>query len=241
MFTFIARESATVLKLIQYYEQEHQNAFEMRALYQQIVKAREEERIKFSRELHDGVLQDLCSISRDLKAMKKNPLINYDIDNNLIDLSGRTVNLLRDFCYDLRPPFLEQDLRSALKDLVDDLNARYPVFIHLSISYLNDDLKLSDELSLTIYRITQEALQNGINHANANEIAVQFTEYPDTLRLTITDDGQGFNASGKAGNYLQEGHYGIAGMRERARMLGGQLDIQTSPGYGTVVSFEYPQ
>jgi signal transduction histidine kinase len=102
-------------------------------------------------------------------------------------------------------------------------------------------------VALAVFRITQEALHNAIQHADASEIAVRLTEYPDRLRLTVTDDGQGITGGmGMAGGidpgrFVEQGHFGLAGMRERAAMIGGKLDVQTAVDYGTVIVLELPR
>jgi len=147
---------------------------------------------------------------------------------------------MRAICDDLRPPLLRQDLASALKALVEEMDARSDAPVHIEITTQRDELRLPDERALAIFRITQEALNNALQHADASEIAVRLTEYPDKLRLTITDDGQGMPDNLDPGNLVAAGHYGIAGMRERAAMIGGDLDVQTSLGYGTIVILELP-
>lgn len=91
-----------------------------------------------------------------------------------------------------------------------------------------------------MFRITQEALNNAIRHADASEIAVRLTRYPDRVRLTVSDDGQGIRGGVEPARFVAHGHYGLAGMRERAAMIGGKLDVQTAVDYGTVVILELP-
>ncbi len=238
--TTIAREAAAVLETIHHAEQQRQAATEMRALYHQVVKSREMERGRLARELHDGVLQDLCAVTRDLKALETQP--NGDRENlkPLANLSSETVNALRAICNDLRPPLLQQDLGSALKALVDELDGRSPAPVHIEISAQDQALYLDDEAALAIFRITQEALHNALQHADASEIAVRLTQYPDRLRLTVTDDGRGIPGGVEPARFVAQGHYGLGGMRERAAMIGGQLEVQTAVDYGTVVVLELP-
>jgi signal transduction histidine kinase len=224
--TAVGRQAAIMLEATHYAEQERRTASEMRALYRQTVTAREMERGRIARELHDGVLQDLCAVTRDLKAWEAQAESNDTMFPELAGRSGETVNALRAICNDLRPPLLQQDLTSALKALVTELDARSPAPVHLA---------------LAIFRITQEALHNAIQHADASEIAVRLTQYPDRLRLTVTDDGRGIVGGIEPARFVAQGHYGLAGMRERAAMIGGKLDVQTAADYGTVVILELPR
>jgi len=243
--TSVGRQAAVVLEALYYAEQERWAADEMRALYRQVVNAREVERSRMSRELHDGVLQDLCAVTRDLRALSARPdaqrlerLTEAARLNDLAARSGETVQSLRAICNDLRPPLLRQDLGAALKALVSELDARSAAPIHIDLAL--DKLDLANDAALAVFRITQEALHNAIEHADASEIAVRLTQYPDRLRLTVTDDGQGISGGIDAARFVAQGHFGLAGMRERADMIGGRLDVQTAVDYGTVVVLEAP-
>lgn len=242
--TAVAREATAVLEATHYAEQERQTASEMRALYRQVVSAQEVERGRLTRELHDGLLQDLCAVTRDLKALAAQQETNQVPSTDLADLaalSGETVNALRTICNDLRPPLLQRDLISALKPLVEALDARSPAPVHLDIAIQENDLHLSQDVALAIFRITQEALHNAIQHADASEIAVRLTQYPDRLRLTVTDDGRGIAGGVEPARFVAQGHFGLAGMRERAAMIGAKLNVQTAADYGTVVVLELPR
>jgi signal transduction histidine kinase len=234
--TALGRQAAIMLEAASFAEQERRTAHEMRALYRQVVTAREAERGSIARELHDGVLQDLCAVTRDLKALEaKSDAEKTDL-RELTGHSGETVNALRAICNDLRPPLLQHDLTSALRKLVQDLDTRSGAPIHIEVSA--DDLSVPDDAALAIFRITQEALHNAIQHADASEVAVRLTQYPDRLRLTVTDDGRGIVGGVDPARFVAEGHFGLAGMRERAAMIGAKLDVQTAIDYGTVVVLE---
>jgi len=239
--TAVAREATAVLEATHYAEQERQTASEMRTLYRQVVSAQETERGRLTRELHDGLLQDLCAVTRDLKALEARQGTDGSSPADLTDLaarSGKTVNALRAICNDLRPPLLQQDLILALKALVQELDTRSPAPVHIETTV--DDLHLPDDVALAIFRITQEALHNAIQHADGSEIAVRLTQYPDRLRLTVTDDGRGIVGGVEPARFVAQGSFGLAGMRERAAMIGARLDVQTAADYGTVVILELP-
>jgi signal transduction histidine kinase len=235
--TALARQAAVVLETIRYAEQEQLVANEMQALYRQAVSARESERERLSRELHDGVLQDLCAVARDLKAMAAQSE-GGERFAPMVTQSNESVQTLRAICHDLRPPLLSNNPALALKALVERLDAQSPAPIHIEIAA--EDLCVSEEAALAIYRVAQEALHNAIQHADASEIAVRLTTYPDRLRMTVTDDGQGIPNSTNLGRFVAQGHFGLAGMRERAAMIGGTLDIQSASDYGTAVILEVP-
>jgi signal transduction histidine kinase len=177
-------------------------------------------------------------VTRDLKALEAQNGAASDGLDNVTVRAGETVNALRAICNDLRPPLLQHDLASALHALVASLDVRSQAPVHIEIAA--DDLTLPDDVALTVFRITQEALHNAIEHADASEIAVRLTQYPDRLRLTVTDDGCGIAGGVDLARFVADEHFGLAGMRERAAMIGGKLDVQTALDYGTVVIFELP-
>lgn len=235
--TTLARQAAVVLETIRHAEQEQEVAHEMQALYRQAVSARESERERLARELHDGVLQDLCAVARDLKALEAQTENHVSL-GALITHTNESVQTLRAICHDLRPPLLSNNPALALKALIERLDAQSPAPIHIEIT--TETLCVPEETALSIYRIAQEALHNAIQHADSSEIAVRLTQYPDRLRMTITDDGRGIPDGADLHRFVAEGHLGLAGMRERATMIGGHLDIQSAPDYGTVVILEVP-
>jgi signal transduction histidine kinase len=236
--TTLARQAAIVLETIRYAAHEQQLATEMQALYRRSVVARESERSRLSRELHDGVLQDICAVSRDLKAFAAQSADSSSF-SPLIANAGEAVTTLRAICQDLRPPLLPNNLPAALKALVErlDANSETPI----SIEVPTDLTTLPEETGLALYRIVQEALHNAIQHADASEIVVRLTRYPDQLRLTVTDDGCGIPGGFDSHQFVAQGHLGLAGMRERAAMIGGRLEMQTAVDYGTVIILEIPR
>lgn len=236
--TALARQAAAVLEATHHAEQEQRAASEMQALYRQLVAVREAERGRLARELHDGLLQDLCAVTRDLRALEVIVEANWEVYAGLATRSGATVDALRAICNDLRPPLLQHDLATALRALVEELDARSPAPVHIDVT--GPIGSLPDDTALAIFRITQEALHNAIQHADASEIAVRLTGYPDRLRLTVTDDGQGIAGGVDRTRFVAQGHFGIVGMRERAAMIGGKLEVQTATDYGTVVILELP-
>ena len=236
--TTLARQAAIVLETIRYAAHEQQLANEMQALYRRTVMARESERSRLSRELHDGVLQDMCAVTRDLKAFATQSTESSSF-SPLISNSSEAVTALRAICQNLRPPLLPNNLPAALKALVERLDAHSEA--PNSIEVPSDLTTLPEEMALALYRIVQEALHNAIQHADASEIAVRLTPYPDRLRLTVTDDGRGIPGGFNSQQFVAQGHLGLAGMRERAAMIGGRLEMQTAVDYGTVIILEIPQ
>jgi len=96
------------------------------------------------------------------------------------------------------------------------------------------------QVELAAYRIAQEALNNAVEHAEAEDITVRVESTPEGLALSIIDDGQGFELPAQPDILTQAGHYGLLGMRERATLLGGSFRVDTAPGEGTRVTARLP-
>jgi len=237
--TSLGRQTAVILEALHSADGERRAATEIRALYHRVVAAQEVERGRLARDLHDVVLQDLCAVSRDLKALENQPHPSGPFFADLAARSGEAVRTLRGICNDLRPPLLQHDLAAALKALVEKIGMGVRPSVNLQLA--SDDVRLPDDAAVAVFRITQEALRNAIQHADASEIEVRLTCYPDRLRLTVTDDGRGIAGGAEPGRFVEQGHFGLAGMRERAAMIGGRLEVQTAPDYGTVVVLELPR
>lgn len=235
--TTLARHAALILETVRVAEAEQARAQQLQSLYQQTVTASEQERGRLSRELHDGVLQDLCALARDLKAIHSSVQPAGQPDSAplepLLHLTDEAINSLRAICHNLRPPLLTNNLPLALQALVERLNRQSRTGITFKSSC--EALNLPEETTLALYRITQEALTNALQHANASEILVRLTQYPAALRLTISDDGCGLPSAECLQWAVEAGHFGLVSMRERARMIGATLEIQSAKEYGTAV------
>jgi len=152
--TDIGRQAAIALEAMHSAEQERQAASRCARSTNKWSQRRKRSAVGWRVELHDGVLQDLCAVTRDLKAIEaqaKGPAPVAD----LAARSGETVRTLRAICQDLRPPLLQHDLASALKALVEQLDARSTAPVHLEVS--TQGLHLPDDVAVAIFRITQEA------------------------------------------------------------------------------------
>lgn len=239
--TTLARHAALILETVQVAEAEQRRAAQLRALYQQAINAAESERSRLARELHDGVLQDLCALARDLKAADGAAVPALGQFDTLTATADESIAALRAICHNLRPPLLTNNLALALQALIERLNRQTTAPI--SFNSAVDGLVLSEESTLAIYRIAQEALTNAVHHAQASEILVRLTSYPGALRLTVSDDGCGLpntDARQTIQQAVADGHFGLAGMHERATMIGATLAVQTARDYGTAVILTIP-
>jgi signal transduction histidine kinase len=125
----------------------------------------------------------------------------------------------------------EQGLEVALHNQVRAFEATSGVACAISTGL---ESRLAPDLETVLYRVTQESLNNVGKHAGASRVTVSLAAENGSVRLRINDDGVGFDPVA-AGRLLSEGHFGLAGMRERVEMVGGHLSIDSAPGSGTTV------
>ncbi len=213
---------------------EHQRE-RLRELTQRIVTTQEEERLRISRELHDEAGQALTSLKISLDLIRVGlPPEQEALRSRLASvasLADETMETLRTLAHDLRPPGLDAfGLHVALEGLCYDFGAR----TELNVVYRGLELpELSTTVALSIYRLVQEALTNIAKHAAASRVAVNVTRDDEQLCVEVADNGQGFVQDVDTERPHRRGGIGLVSMRERAELLGGALEIDTSPGKGT--------
>ena len=210
---------------------------ELRRALHRSVELQEEERKRLARELHDEIGQALTSILIQLKTLQEEDKIDV-ISGHLKDLrflTAQTIEELRRLAMDLRPSALDSlGIVPALRWYVKQSGER----TGLDIQFLGPEKyeRFSPEIELTLYRVAQEGLNNAIRHGRAQKIVV-FLERDlnlDTIRLSISDNGTGFNPS-----TLDRG-LGLVGIHERVELLNGNFNIETTPGAGTLLWVEIP-
>lgn len=192
------------------------------------------ERNRLARELHDTLAHTLSAVAVQLEALNKQ--LDKDPDNakhtvkQLQELTRSGLQEARRALQALRTSPLEDlGLALAMRQLVASVAERSGMTITLAIPSELDGL--SPEVEQGVYRITEEALNNAARHACAQTVNVSLRRDQHRFCLTITDDGIGFDPE----TVLFEGHYGLVGMRERALLCSGQLDLESTPGKGTIV------
>ena len=211
---------------------------------QNLVTAREEERRRIRRDLHDGLGPTLAS--QGLKIAAVSQLLTIDpekaqkILEELASQNETSVAAIRRLVYGLRPAALDElGLISAIRDYATELDqGAYKTVLVVDIDTPNEDLPtLSAAIEVAAYRIATEALTNVSRHSRANKCIVSFKVTSklgrQTLHLEITDDGSGLVADRKTG-------VGLTSMRERAEEIGGSFRINSNPGQGTQVVAHLP-
>jgi len=203
-----------------------------------VLRAQEQERGRIAQDLHDEVNQALTAILLRLSATIGDAPWGLRSElQETQELVSQAMNELLGLARQLRPTALDDHgLIAALASQVSDFGQRTGV--QARFSHIGQVPKLSDEEQLVIFRVTQESLSNIAKHAHATDVAVELSFVGRTL-LRVRDDGGGFDrSSGKRVNGRHRGRaggLGLSGMRERALLVGGNLDVFTAPGAGTTI------
>ena len=201
-----------------------------------LVDAQEMERRTISRELHDQVGQTLNALLVEAanlaKRIQADDSISLRYLDNIRKFADSSVNSIRDIALLLRPSMLDDlGLIPALEWQAREASRRSGVKISVTAENVSD--LLPDEMRTCIYRVVQEALQNVFRHSGAKSAVVTVRQDDGSLFLSVEDDGSGFDPEKTRG-------LGMLGMEERVRQLGGQFELQSAPGKGTVLKVRLP-
>ena len=196
-----------------------------------VTEAQEEERRRLARDLHDGPAQRLAILVRSLEGQKGEEAGWVDgLHENASEILGD----LRRVARDQRPTLLDDlGIVAALEWLITDNESFSDVAMSLVVE--GDAERLGAETEVAFYRIAQEALRNAQLHAGSTRIEIMISFGADRIDMAISDNGKGFQVPMSPGEYLRSGRLGLMGMHERAQLVGGSLEIQSSPDTGTVV------
>jgi signal transduction histidine kinase len=199
--------------------------------------ATEAERHRWARELHDETLQALGGLKILLSGairLDDPEAMRGAMREATQQLTG-DIESLRALIAELRPPALDQlGLAPALKSLAQRTGAGNDVEVRAEVE-LPDDRRLTPELETTVYRVVQESLTNVVKHARASSIDIAVRCADEAVDVSVADDGIGFEAEAVAGN-----GFGLAGMRERVELAGGELSVLPGAGAGTVIRARLP-
>jgi len=213
-----------------------------RELQRQLADAQEEERRRISRELHDHMGQHLAALILGLETLKDsvaNPRDRRRVQR-LQALASALGSEVHDLALELRPTALDDlGLYSALRHYADQWSGRYDIPVDVHSNGL-DRPRLPPAIETALYRIVQEGLTNVARHAHATRASVIVEQRNGIVQLILEDDGRGFPVDGVLNAPLSRGHLGVLGMRERAVLAGGTLDIESAPDRGTTLFVRVP-
>jgi signal transduction histidine kinase len=214
----------------------------LRALTRQLEDAKEEEKRRIARELHDEMGQLLSAIKIDLKALGRLPALSEERGARIADAIGLVDNMIghvRAMALDLRPPLLDElGLVVALRGYAEGQSVRTGVAIGVEANAGAETLR--PDTAIAAFRIVQEAVNNTLRHAAAERITVSVRADAERLLLSVRDDGRGFDVAEALLRAATGRHLGLLGMRERVEALGGRLEIDSSPGQGTEIRASVP-
>jgi two-component system sensor histidine kinase UhpB len=215
---------------------------ERRRSGQLAMRAQEEERRRLARDLHDEVNQALTAILLRLEALAQDSPPERAADvAELKRLVNQAMDELLNLARQLRPSALDDHgLVPAVETQLKRFSARTGIEVRLDTQGEPDTLP--EVVQTAIYRVAQEALTNVTRHAGATVVEMELEERPGSAELRVRDDGGGFDpgVAARAGTQAQGGGLGLIGMAERARLVGGELDVRSAPGGGTTVTLRVP-
>lgn len=200
----------------------------LQTLYQVNIEREEKERLRLGHELHDDVLNELAAI-----------LIHIERTSlQFEEAYQRLVDRLRGLIRGLRPPMLELGLFAALDSLVDDLMDRVDGQVEVRFDVAESSARYDPQVEQYLFRIIHQAAENALRHAQARGIYILGTLEPARIHLEVVDDGRGFVVEGRPNlaSLIADAHYGLAGMYERAALIGAALNIQSAPGKGSCIA-----
>ncbi len=216
----------------------------------EILHAQEQERRRLALELHDQSSQTLTALTMHAQALEDllaadaapAPALLRKQVAQVNQLAGRAMSELRHVAEQLRPVILDDlGLEAALRWLAEDVGQGTHLRVLAQAPTFDEQTpRLPAEVETALFRIAQEGLTNVARHAQASEVTLKLLRQPEQVTLLICDDGRGLPlASENEAAHLRAG-LGLAGMQERARLLGGTLDITSQPDQGTVIQARIP-
>jgi PAS domain S-box-containing protein len=239
---FGASQDVTELKRAE--EKLKETSEQLRALSARVQSAREEEAARIARELHDELGSALTSLKWDLELISKfcsNSATRQDLSTllskteRMISLTDATINTVRRIASDLRPGILDDlGLLAAIEWQAQQFESRSG--ITCKIDSFADNLQLNQEQSTAIFRILQEALTNVLRHSQASKVNIVIEQTERDFVLEVRDNGRGIREDEINGSHS----LGLIGMRERAQLLGGVIEIAGSGDRGTVLTLRVP-
>jgi signal transduction histidine kinase len=215
----------------------------MRDYIAAVTTAQEEERKRLARELHDETVQSLIALGHRVemvqKALDKDPAQARQRLAELRELAGDIQAEVRRFSRALRPLYLEDlGFVPALEMLAQEMGRGEG--LEVSVEVRGEVRRLAPDLELTAYRVAQEGLNNVARHAEARTAWLTISFAEDGLTLRVRDDGRGFQPPVNPADLTHAGHFGLMGIRERALLLGGWMEIHSRPGEGTTLEVFLP-
>jgi len=228
----VARQVSIAYQKTQLISELTQTVQENERYQKEIIRAREEERKRVARDLHDLVIQELVGLNYQVANFSWNDGNRNDNGADLKITIGTLIQTTREVCTNLRPPALDLGLIPSIRSLV----ARYERKTTMNYSLIVEgerSIEIPEEVSLCLYQCALETLSNIRKHSFAQNVCLQLFLEPSHVILSIEDDGQGFVVPERLGSLMEENHFGLIGMRERVELMSGSFQLISAPQQGT--------
>jgi two-component system, NarL family, sensor histidine kinase UhpB len=215
----------------------------LHALSERFIHAQEEERQRIARSLHDDTIQALSSLAIGLDRLGQQlPGDLGDARAALADtraLTLRTLHELRNIVHGLRPAILDDlglvpAIRSHARAVLETAGVR------VDVDAPDEALTLPADESINLFRIAQEAVSNIVRHAGARHVVIVLRQEGELVRLSVEDDGRGFDVQRTLDQALRTQRLGLLGIHERAQLFGGSATVTSEPGQGTRIAVSFP-
>lgn len=216
---------------------------EVARAHRRVLCAREQERLRLARELHDPPLQQMLGVGRLLEVLGSRQTSNDATAElsvealRLEDLRGEiltVVKVLREVTSELRPAWIrELGLTASLRSYFGQDAWGGTEAPRLTLDLEESETDLPEGIAIALFRIAQEAVRNAVIHAEAEQVELRLRFATGEVVLTVRDDGRGFNPPPRFGPLVETGHFGLVGMAERAELVSGSLSIRSRPDHGT--------
>ncbi|MEP6787180.1 MAG: PAS domain S-box protein [Acidobacteriota bacterium] len=212
-------------------------------LLRRLVTSQEFERRRIARDLHDTLGQRLTALRLKIASLGEISTGHTEIAarvGRLQEIAQQLDSEVSFLAWELRPSALDDlGLRDAVGAFVDEWSRHYEISADFHSAGLANE-RLDRDAETHLYRITQEALNNIVKHAQANHVTVMLERRNDSVILVVEDDGKGFDPVEKAGSADSEKSLGLIGMSERAALVGGEVEIESARGKGTTIYVRVP-
>jgi len=204
-----------------------------------LIEAQEQERARIARELHDDLSQRMALLQIHLEQFQQDTTgLSFKARQQLHDIaevSTEDSSSIHDLSHQLHPSKLDTlGLVASLAGLCREFSEQH----HLQVQFFHHDIpgQIPKDVTLCLFRIVQEALHNVVKHSGASEATVQLSVHDDRIELAICDPGVGFNPESAKG----DASLGLISMRERLRLVGGHLAVESEPSHGTRIHVGVP-
>ncbi|HLP98552.1 MAG TPA: histidine kinase [Sideroxyarcus sp.] len=214
---------------------------QLREFSSHIQDAKEQERLRIAREVHDEIGGLLTAIKMDLAWIKerlpKTKKVLTDKTTTIENLVDKAMTAARNLAHSLRPGYLDSfGIVAAIEMEAHEFEQRTGIKVLLTHNEEEVEMDIHPDISIALFRIFQETLTNIMKHAQASEVKVLIHNSPELIELTISDNGRGFSQEARS----KPRSFGLRGIQERVAHFGGEVSFTSAPGKGTTVAVKVP-